>query len=247
MNKVTSSRCVVIIQARLGATRFYGKPLKEVLEKPLLFYVVDRCRHASLVNEVVVATTTHSRDDQIVSFCQNTKIPCVRGSEEDVLSRYVLAAKKTDAEVIVRITADCPLVDPEVIDKVLSQYEKESCDYISNTLDRTFPRGLDVEVFSRNALEQADQESSSLHEREHVTLYLYSHPEKFRLKNVIHSPDLSNYRLTVDTPQDFELIKLMLETLYPQNPYFNLNDMIKQLKLHPEWKNINSFIQQKKV
>lgn len=247
MNKVAPSHVVVIIQARLGASRFFGKPMKPILEKPLLSYVVERCRHAFLVQDVVVATTINPLDEQIVSWCRKSDIPYVRGSEEDVLSRYVLAAREMKADVIVRITADCPLVDPQVIDQVLSEYFGRSCDYVSNTLTRTFPRGLDVEVFSSQALEIANKEALLPHEREHVTLYLYSHPEKFRLGNVTYPQDLSEYRLTVDTPEDFELIKLLIESLYPKNPYFNLNDMMEQLIVHPEWKNINSSIQQKKV
>lgn len=240
-------KVIIIIQARMGATRLYGKPLKEILGKPILYYVVNRCKQAALAHDVVVATTTHKRDDQIVNWCKKEHVPYARGSEEDVLSRYLLAAKKYQADVIVRVTADNPLIEPQIIDSIISSYLNYHWDYGSNTLKRTYPRGLDVEVFSFKALQTAAECAKEPSEKEHVTPYFYRHPEKFRLGNVAHTKDYSAYRFTVDTEEDFQLIQQMIEALSSSWPNFTLNDLIELLNKHPEWKKINAHIKQKEV
>jgi spore coat polysaccharide biosynthesis protein SpsF len=237
------------IQARMGSTRLPGKVLKRVLGKPLLDFLVERLAQSKEIDDIVVLTSTQASDDLIANFCQERGILCFRGSEEDVLDRYYQAALWRKPEGIVRITADCPLIDPEIVDQVVQVFRKNNphMDYVSNALQRTFPRGLDVEVFSFQALQQAFQLAIHPEEREHVTLYLYRHPERFHLKNVAHQPSLSHHRWTVDTSEDFALIQLILENLYPSHPQFRLKDILQLLAQHPQWSELNSHIEQKKL
>ena len=240
-------RIAIIIQARMGASRYPGKPLKTVADKPLLGYLVQRVKAAKRADQVVVATTTAPQDEQIVQFCQKSGTPMYRGCELDVLDRYFQAAKAFQADIIVRITGDCPLIDPAVIDRVIDHYlaHYPKYDYVSNMLTHTFPRGMDVEVFSFNALQRIHQEAKAPEEREHVTLYFYQHPELFSIGTITSQKDLSHYRWTVDTPEDFELIKYLLSALWPNNPLFTIDDLAAQMELHPDWFLLNSHIKQK--
>lgn len=242
-------RVVEIIQARMGASRLPGKPLFEVMGRPLLSYQIERLKRCQKIDEIVIATTINSRDDAIVEFCLSEKIPFFRGSEEDVLDRYYQAAKKFNADVVVRGTADCPLTDPSVVDEVLTFFldHYPFYDYVSNILERTFPRGIDVEVFSMKSLTEAQNEAKKPEEREHVTPFLYRHPERFKLANVVRNSDESHHRWTVDTAEDFELISLILKELYPKKSDFNLQDILEAFKAHPQWFTINSHIEQKKM
>lgn len=230
----------------MGSERLPNKVLKEVLKRPLLSFLLERIKAVPDV-EIVVATTNKPEDDAIVSLCQKEGIKVFRGSESDVLERYYLAAKENHADVVVRITGDCPCIDPYIVHGVIQFYLKNSFDYVSNTLKWTFPRGMDVEVFSFKLLETTYNEAKNGPEREHVTLYIYNHPEKFALGNYARHTDASQYRLTVDTQDDFELIRRLIEKLYPSNPKYTLNDIIKVLEEKPEWAQINAHIKQKKV
>ena len=235
------------IQARMGSTRLPGKVLKTVLGKPLLEYLVERIAQTKEIDDFVILTSHEKSDDPIVSFCHKHNIAAYRGSEDDVLDRYYQAALLRKPDGIVRITADCPLIDPDVIDQVVQIFRQDPhVDYISNAFERTFPRGLDVEVFSFHALQQAAQQAIRPEEREHVTVYMYRHPEIFKLKNVAHKPSMGNYRWTVDTPEDFALIRLILENLYPSNPHFRMKDILRLLAQHPTWSELNAHIEQKK-
>jgi spore coat polysaccharide biosynthesis protein SpsF len=242
-------KVATIIQARMGSTRFPGKVLKKVLGKTLLEYQIERVKRAKTIDEIIIATTTKESDDPIVQLCQQLSIPYYRGSEEDVLSRYYEAATEFGVDVVVRLTSDCPIIDPNVIDKVVEHYleNKDRYDYVSNTLTRTYPRGLDTEVMSYEVLKKAHDEAKELIYREHVTAYIYYHPDQFRLCNVSNEKDESKHRWTVDTEEDFLLIKNILETLYPLNPLFTLEDVIQILRDKPEWVEINAHIQQKKL
>ena len=242
-------RIVVILQARMGANRLPGKPLKKVLQKPLLSYQLERLRRCKKVDEIVVATTTSTQDGAIETLCAEEKIPCFRGSEHDVLDRYYRTALKYSADTIVRITGDCPVIDPMIVDRVIGYYQNHQpqCDYVSNSLQRTFPRGLDTEVFSFELLERAAHEAKHPEEREHVTPYFYKHPELFELGSVAQEIDQSDHRWTVDTVEDLDLITKIITTLYPVNPTFNKDDIIKLLEKHPDWKLINAHIMQKKL
>ncbi|MGN8645696.1 cytidylyltransferase domain-containing protein [Gracilibacillus sp. HCP3S3_G5_1] len=239
-------KIVAIIQARMGSTRLPGKVLRKVLEKPLLQYQMDRIRHSSYLDEIVVATTNERKDDAIVDFCQQEKIHYVRGSEKDVLGRYVKAAKEAQADVIVRLTGDCPLIDVQTIDQVIGEFvSNQNADYVSNVMERSYPRGYDIEVFSRQTLEHLDRIASRNSDREHVTTYIRDYPHQFHIVNVRHHTNYSTYRLTVDTIEDFQLIEQIIRSLAPKNPYFTLDDVIRLLEEHPDWVNMNANIEQK--
>ena len=247
MPKTTKKRVVIILQARMGASRLPGKPLKQVLGRPLLSYQIERLRRSQLADEIIVATTTEQEDDQIVKFCEEEHINFFRGSALDVLDRYYQAAKSVKADVIVRVTGDCPLIDPEVTDKVIKFYldHLPEYDYVSNSLERSYPRGLATEIFYMALLEEGAEKAKLPPEREHVTVYFYTHPDRFSLKNVGQPIDMSKYRWTVDTSEDLELITKILESLYLNNPTFKTDDILHLLDRHPEWKQINAHIQQK--
>ena len=240
-------RVLNIVQARMGATRLPGKPLLEVMKRPLLSYQLERLKRCHKVDEIIVATTTHPRDQAIVDFCQQERVSVFRGSEEDVLERYDQAAKVFNADIVIRGTGDCPLIDPAVVDQALEFFLKRhpTYDYVSNILERTYPRGMDVEVFSRASLEQAARNAKSVDEREHVTPYIYQHPETFALGSLVREPNESYHRWTVDTSEDFELISTILKTLYPKNPSFTMVDILQAFKEHPDWIKINAHVQQK--
>lgn len=239
------SKVIAIIQARMGASRLPGKPLKQVLGKYLIEYLVDRLRLSKTLNGICVATTDNPKDQAIVDWCHRHYVSVVRGSEPDVLSRYLQAAYQSHADIIVRITADCPLMDPLIVDKVVNEFLQGDYDYVSNTLERSYPRGMDVEVFSLQALERAAKEAVQPAEREHVTLYIYQHPEFFKIKNVSADVDGSMHRWTVDTSEDFTLIKTLLEAITPLKPQFSCDDLLALSNEHPEWQKINAHVSQK--
>ena len=238
---------VAIIQARFSSTRLTGKVLIPISRKPMLWHVVNRLKRSNLINKVVIATTTEKRDNIIVKFCIENNIDFYRGSENDVLDRYYQVAKKYKVDVIVRITADCPLIDPEITDKVIEYYlkNKDRFDYVSNVLERSFPRGLDVEVFSFNVLEKTWHEARETHEREHVTPYICEHPEMFRLTNVENSKDLSYMRWTVDEEKDLEFVREVYQRLYQGGKIFYMNDVLNLLDKEQELLEINKDVKQK--
>lgn len=238
-------KIVIIVQARMTSTRLPGKVLKPVLGKPLLEYQIERLQRVKLANEIVIATTKNATDDSIVKCCDRLLIPYFRGSEEDVLARYHGAATAHQADVIVRITSDCPLIDPQVIDRVIQYYIDHQYDYVSNCLERTYPRGMDTEVFSFKALNEAFLEATAKNDREHVTPFINRQSERYRLGSVLYTDDRSQHRWTVDTPEDFDLIQKILEAIYPQNPEFSLEDCLHLSDRYPEWSNINAHIEQK--
>ncbi len=240
-------KTAIIIQARMTSTRLPGKVLMEVLNKPLLEIQMERLMKSKHADQIIVATTTNEDDQPIIKLCNKLGIECFRGSENDVLARYYLAAKKFMVDVIVRITSDCPLIDPVVVDKVIDYYKTNypRYDYVSNCLERTYPRGMDTEVISYVALEKAFIEASALTDREHVTTFIRMNPRYFRLANIRYQRDYSCHRWTVDTKEDFELIKLIIETIFPRTRLFTLEDCIKLIELHPEWSKINMHIKQK--
>lgn len=241
------SKVVAIIQARMGSTRLPGKVLLDLAGEPMLARVVARGQRATTLQEVIVATTTDPVDDVIVELCQARGWPYFRGSEADVLDRYYRAAIQYQAGIVVRITADCPLIDQGVLDWVVREHLLQGAvDYTSNTLPpRTFPRGLDVEVMSFEALERAWREDDNLAWREHVTPYIYRHPEKFALKAVVNTEDLSHMRWTVDTIDDLVLVRKIYG--YFGHDTFSWRDVLDILERHPEWLDISRHVVQKEV
>lgn len=240
-------RIVAIIQARMGSTRLPGKILKKVNGRPLLSYQLERLQQSNYINDLVIATTIDEKDDLIVEFCKKNNILWYRGSEEDVLARYYETAKTFKADVIVRITSDCPVIDVQVVDKTIWCFRNNNFEYVSNTVERTYPRGLDTEVFTFAALEKAYNEATLARDREHVTAYFYTNPDVFKIGSVRNEVDYSKYRWTVDTEEDFQLINNIIEKLYSENPKFTLHDTVKLMEANPDWFYINAHIEQKKL
>lgn len=233
----------------MGSARLPGKVLKKVSSMPMLWYMFDRLKYSQEVDKIILATSTSSKDDQLVSFAEEYQIPCFRGSEEDVLGRYYGAAIYFEGETIVRLTGDCPLIDPQVTDQVILTHLSSNADYTSNTILRTFPRGLDTEVFSFETLKKTYKEGKKNYEREHVTPYIYQHPDKFHLESVVAEKKLrrSDLRITVDTEKDLKLIRKIFEALYKENEIFHTEDIIGLLDKNPELLKINAHIKQKEV
>jgi spore coat polysaccharide biosynthesis protein SpsF len=238
---------VIIVQARTGSTRLPNKILKEVMGKPLLEYLLERLKRVKKADTICVATTTKPQERPILDICSRMSVGTFRGSEEDVLERYFLAAQEWKADAVVRITSDCPLIDPVEINKLIEYYIDHvgKYDYVSHSLERSYPAGMEAEIFSFEVLEKANQEAKSGPEREHVTLYFRERPEVFRLANLAYKEDQKDYRWTVDTPEDFELVAKIIENLYSVNPEFSLDDILDLCQKNPGWRNINSHITQK--
>lgn len=227
---------VCIIQARMGSTRLPRKVLKLILGRPMLALMIERVSMAKKINETIIATTTNPSDEVIVDFCQKSKIKCVRGSESDVLDRYYQTAKSAAADIVVRLTADCPLIDPAVVDKIIEAFLKHypDIDFAGNVQKPTYPDGMDTEVFTFQALERAWKETSNPLEREHVTPYFYETPGRFHTINIEAEQDYSPIRLTVDHPEDFDLVTKTFEALYRPEKAFGFKDVIAYLEQNPE-------------
>lgn len=240
-------KTTAIIQARMGSTRLPGKVLKPVLGQPMLARQIERVKRARTLDQIVVATTTNPLDYQICRLADQLDVLCYRGSETDVLDRFYQAAKKFRADVIVRLTGDCPIIDPAVIDMTVTAFHRKPADYVANVHRRSFPRGMDVEVFSFRALETAWKHARSSYNREHVTAYIYARPKVFKFKTILALPQLRRpeLRLTVDEPADLKLIRQIYQRLYPQKPNFNLPDIIMLLDQHPQLTTINQAVIQK--
>lgn len=242
-------KTVAIIQARMGSTRLPGKIQKNIMGKSVLQHVVERVRQASSIDEIVIATTTLKQDDIVTEEAQKCCVKYFRGSEEDVLSRYYLAAKENKADIVVRITSDCPLIDPIVTNEIVSFFKEQAVyDIVTNASSdlkqRTYPRGLDTEVFAFNFLEKAYKYANKQYQREHVTPYIYENSKKiFYYKN---DEDFSGYRLTLDTEEDFVLIKEIYRHLYTGKHDFYLKDIIKLFEQHPNLSKINENVEQKR-
>jgi spore coat polysaccharide biosynthesis protein SpsF len=241
-------KVVAIIQARLGSTRLPGKAMLDVAGKPMLARVVERTKRARSLQDVVVATTVNPSDDPIVRFCEANGWSSFRGSEEDVLDRYFRAARLCRADVVVRITSDCPLIDPQLVDRATGVLldGQPQFDYVSNAYpSNTFPRGLDVEVVRFVALRRAWQEDENVKWREHVTPYIYSHPELFRIGGVTNDVDYSWMRWTVDTREDLEFVRKIYAHFGHGD--FSWRDVIGALEKNPQWLDINRHIRQKSL
>lgn len=237
-------RTVAVIQARTGSTRLPGKVLLPLLDRPLLSMVVRRAARATSVDEVVVATTTLDQDGVIADLAGREGWPLVRGSEDDLLDRYLQAARSHRADRVVRITSDCPLIDPGLVDDVVAALDGPAADYASNTLEpRTYPRGLDIEVMTSDALETAGREDRDAASREHATPYIRTHPERFRLVRVAGDVDRSEHRWTVDTAEDYELVRRICEAFGHDG--FSWLEALEVVDAHPGWADLNRHVRQK--
>jgi spore coat polysaccharide biosynthesis protein SpsF len=244
---------VAIIQARMGATRLPGKVLKGISGHPVLFHVVERVRRAANLTKVVVATTMTPEDDEVAAFCTLSGYDVFRGSSSDVLARYYEAAKGAGADTVVRITCDCPLIDPVIIDRCVGEFNKLRPDYLSNVVpgERTFPRGLDTEVFSFPALERAHLESKESFEREHVTPYIWQNKNgSFVISPTVKADPEYNrpqYRLTLDFPEDLELFQKIYGQHYKRGKIIPTLDVIRYLDENPDVVAINAFRDKEQV
>jgi spore coat polysaccharide biosynthesis protein SpsF len=242
-------KTAAIIQARMGSTRLPGKVMKDLKGKPVLWHVIERVKQAENIDQIIIATTTHERDKIIFDKAKEWGVKAYQGSEEDVLARYYEAANKYDVDTVVRITSDCPLIDPYVIDEIVEYYNENDYTLVTNAgsdlNNRTYPRGLDTEVFSFEVLEKAYKKAEKKYQREHVTPYIYeNYDDIYYYKN---NEDLSNYRLTLDTKEDFELTKALYDKLYNGKHNFYLNEIIEVLNENKELLKINQKIKQKEL
>ncbi|WP_276359586.1 glycosyltransferase family protein [Daejeonella sp. H1SJ63] len=235
-------KIVAIIQARTGSTRFFNKTFVQLSERPLIWHVVNRLKYSNEINEIVLATTTEQRDDSLQKWSIEENISLFRGSEDDVLSRFYEAAKLYNADIIVRITADDPFKDPEIIDDVIKLLKEKNLDFSSNNYPASFPEGLDTEVFTFAALEEAHLNANDSFDREHVTQYFYRNPTKFKQENYSNIKDISHLRWTLDTEKDYEMVKIIYNHLYKDGLIFKMKDILELLEKYPEISEINKSV-----
>jgi len=239
-----------IIQARMGSTRLPGKVLMGLGGDSVLARVVRRCQRARQLDGVVVATSTRSEDEAIVQECARLGVEAFRGPDEDVLERYAGAVRRLASGVVARVTADCPLIDPELIDAMVARYREwdaagERCDYLSNSIERSFPRGLDVEIVRANALLAAAEEARAPHEREHVTPFIYLRPERYALRAWTSPLDASEHRWTLDTAEDLELLRRIFDRLGAAADKAGWREVLELVRAEPDWARINRHVVQK--
>ncbi len=235
---MSEAKTVAIIQARMSSSRLPGKVLRLVGNQPMLARVVARARRASLVDEVMVATTTDPSDQPLAKYCETAGITCFRGDLYDVLDRYYQAARASGASVVVRLTADCPMIDPQEIDRTITHFRLTCADFTANRLPPPFRRttaiGMDTEVCSFAALERAWKDATEPFEREHVMPYLYDTPGRFKISVADWQEDLSHLRFTVDTPEDLEVANQVYAS-FDDRDDFTLQDLLDANARHPEW------------
>lgn len=235
------TRILAILQARMSSSRLPGKVLRPILGRPMLGRQIDRVKRSSRIGRLVVATSDEASDDSIVSFCAAEAIGCYRGALGDVLARYEGAARAYGStDHVVRLTGDCPLADPEIIDRLIDLHVEGGYDYSSNTRELTFPDGLDAEIMTREALRQAAAEAQDPYDREHVTPFLYRHPERYRLGSLTNDLRLGHLRWTVDVEADFRLVEAVFGALLPRGENFGYAEILAFLNANPAIAAINA-------
>ncbi len=224
---------LLIIQARMGSSRLPGKVLRPLLKRPVLFYTVERLKALKTPVRILLATSVNPEDDLLEEFARSLGIECFRGSSEHVLERFYKAAISFSSEVIVRITGDCPLVQPSLLDRMLQFFIRSDgkYDYVSNVHPRSYPKGMDLEIFSFKALENAYLNAIDPYQIEHVTPYFYQNPQLFSLYNFENEEDLSDFNVSIDTLEDFKFVSSIIEKHYTKNPLFELDEMLLESKL----------------
>lgn len=235
---------VATIEARMGSTRLPGKVLAKTQDQPMLALMIERLRFVTALDDIVVATTINAADDAIAELAGVLGVACWRGSEDDVLQRVLDAARSAHADVIVELTGDCPLIDPEIVGHVIQGYSSGGADYVSNVLKRSYPIGMDTQVFATDVLADVARRTTDPVDREHVSLYIYRHPELYSLRNVVaaateYRPEL---RLTLDTREDLAVIREVFAALRPRATDFRLADIIAFLDSRPEIAAINATV-----
>lgn len=226
----------------MGSTRLPGKVMKEIAGKPMLYHVINRVKHAKELNDIVIATTNLKEDSQILDLASEMGVRSYAGSQNDVLDRYYQSAIISKAEVIVRITADCPLADPNVIDKVVRYFLINDFDYVGTSIIPTYPDGIDVEVFNFMSLKKAWSEAKLYSEREHVTPYIWKNPNIFRIENLKNDEDISYMRWSVDEQRDLEFVREIYKRLYVKDTLFYMEEVVDLLMKNPELMDINKDI-----
>ncbi len=230
-----------IIQARCGSTRFPNKVFADIDGKPLLWHVVNRLKHANMIEDIIIATTVNPKDDRIEEWCANGCIKCFRGSEEDVLNRYYCAAVAYPSDIVVRVTADDPFKEPKVIDRVIKKLIEEKLDLVTNNFPPSFPEGLDCEAFTFRVLELMEKMAHDSFEREHVTQYAYHNPDKFKIGNVVSDTNLSSFRWTIDNTEDYEMVKAVYANRKrPSEGILLMDEILNILRENPGIATINS-------
>ncbi len=244
---MSTLKVVAIIQARMGSSRLPGKVLADLNGQPVLAWVLRRTQRAAGIHQVAVAAPTGDLDDPLAAYCAEQGITCVRGNLHDVLDRYIQTARQTEADVIVRITADCPFIDPGLLGEYVRKFVSADppLDFAANRLPegRTIPIGLDVELCTRAALETAWHEAKEPHQREHVMPFFYEHPERFRIAEFKQQPSYGHLRWTVDTPEDLELARAIASHFLDDT--FAWTDILALFEANPELAHINSAVQHK--
>ncbi|HMK33319.1 MAG TPA: glycosyltransferase family protein [Nitrosopumilaceae archaeon] len=243
---------IAIIQARMNSTRLPGKVLRKIGNKPMLHYVINQVRGSRLIEDIIIVTTTMSQDDVIVKYCKKNNIKCFRGSSTDLLDRYYKCAKKFGIDTIVRITSDCPLIDPRVVDRAISKFLKSSFDYVANNLEKhngkwdnspcNFPQGMTVEVSSFNVLEYAWKKAKKPSEREHVFPYVQFNPKLFRVSNFKYPRDLSFIRCTVDRLDDLKFVTELYKRFPKNKKFIEIKDIVKIVRKEPDLVKMNNRI-----
>ena len=234
-------RVVTIIQARMGSTRLPGKVMKDLGGETVLARVVHRVRRAKLSGEVIIATTTKPADDLIVKECERLSVSCCRGEETDVLDRYYHAAEAASAEAVVRITSDCPFIEPEITDNVIRAFLDQRPHYASNPLQRTYPRGLDTEIMTFETLARAWREARKPYQRTHVTPYIYENPQQFTILSKTGDVDYSHHRWTLDTPEDLEFVRTVYQRLGNDDRFY-WRDALTLLEHEPALVELNRHV-----
>jgi spore coat polysaccharide biosynthesis protein SpsF len=243
---------IAIIQTSMNSAKLPGKALKKLSNQTVLAQVIKRVLACPRIDEIVVATTTLTEDDCIIKEAEKLGIKWFRGNENNFLETYYVIAQKYQAEALIRITDDCPLLDIEILEDIVSFFQEESemglkIDYASNIVRPSFPLGLDAEIFTFANLEIAYNHATKDHEKAQVTPYIYEHPEKFSLHNLSYDDDLSHYRWLLETPEDYELIKIFYDNLYDKNSLFGMDDILELLEKNPKIAQINNFHRQNQV
>ncbi len=246
MDHKTKQRIIAIIQARMGSKRLPGKVLADIQGEPMIVRVVERTQRAQTLDGVVVATTTEKTDDAVAALCASRDYDFTRGHATDVLARYLQAAQVHQADIVVRITGDCPLIDPGVIDRTVNAFidSDPPVDYASNRIVRSYPIGMDVEVVSLASLQRADQEATEAYHREHVTPYFYETAGRFEVLSVESDTAYGELRWTVDTEEDLRFVREIYARL-KDNPDFGWRDVLELLEAEPGLIEINAHVRQK--
>ncbi len=244
-----------IIQARIGSTRLSGKVLKNIMGKPMLWYLLNQLKISKSIDKIILAIPDTKENDILERFAKKNKIKYFRGSEEDVLSRYFKAAQKFKCDVIARITSDNPLTDPKILDLIIEKHLNSGADFTANFLEskrgnppeKTFPQGMEIEVFNSSTLENAYLKAKESYQREHVDPYVFEHPEIFKITAIKNVEDISYMRYAVDEAKDLKLVREICKRLYKKGTIFFMEDVVNLLKTHPELMEINKDVKPKQI